>query len=75
MRIPVKDGVRFADGTDFDAEAVKTTIERGLNLEESSRSAELGPINDVTAIDDHTSRSTSMSLSRHSLRPWLIAPE
>ena len=54
VRIPVKDGVRFADGTDFDAEAVKTTIERGLNLEESSRSAELGPINDVTAIDDHT---------------------
>lgn len=54
VRIPVKDGVRFADGTDFDAEAVKTTIERGLNLEESSRSAELGPINDVTAVDDHT---------------------
>ncbi|MCF2572704.1 ABC transporter substrate-binding protein [Brevibacterium sp. UCMA 11754] len=54
VRIPVKNGVRFADGTDFDAEAVKTTIERGLNLEESSRSAELGPISDVTAIDDHT---------------------
>lgn len=54
VRIPVKDGVKFADGTDFDAEAVKTTIERGLNLEESSRSAELGPINKVTALDDHT---------------------
>ncbi|SDS29584.1 peptide/nickel transport system substrate-binding protein [Brevibacterium sandarakinum] len=54
VRIPVKDGVKFADGTDFDAEAVKTTIERGLNLEESSRSAELGPINDVSAVDDHT---------------------
>ena len=54
VRIPVRDGVKFADGTDFDAEAVKTTIERGLNLEESSRAAELGPINSVTAIDDET---------------------
>jgi peptide/nickel transport system substrate-binding protein len=54
VRIPLKDGVKFADGTDFDAEAVKTTIERGLNLEESSRAAELGPIDNVTALSDHT---------------------
>lgn len=54
VRISVKDGVKFADGTDFNAEAVKTTIERGLNLEESSRSAELGPINTVKAVDDQT---------------------
>ena len=54
VRIPVRDGVKFADGTDFNAEAVKTTIERGLNLEESSRSAELGPINKVTTVDEHT---------------------
>lgn len=54
VRIPVKGGVKFADGTDFNAEAVKTTIERGLNLEESSRSAELGPINTVKAVDDQT---------------------
>ncbi len=54
VRIPLKDGVKFADGTDFDAEAVKTTIERGLNLEESSRAAELGPIDDVTVLGDHT---------------------
>lgn len=54
VRIPLKDGVKFADGTDFDAAAVKTTIERGLNLEESSRAAELGPIDDLTALGDHT---------------------
>lgn len=54
VRIPVKSGVKFADGTDFDAEAVKTTIERGLNLEESSRAAELGPISSVKAVNDHT---------------------
>lgn len=54
VRIPVRQGVRFADGTAFDAEAVKTTIERGLTLEDSSRAAELGPISQVTAIDDST---------------------
>nr|WP_246475813.1 ABC transporter substrate-binding protein [Brevibacterium renqingii] len=54
VRIPVRDGVKFADGTEFDAEAVKTTIERGINLEESSRAAELGPINEVSALDAHT---------------------
>lgn len=54
VRIPVRDGVRFADGTDFDAEAVKTTIERGLTLEDSSRAAELGPISEITAVDDQT---------------------
>ncbi|UVI36289.1 ABC transporter substrate-binding protein [Brevibacterium spongiae] len=54
VRIPVKQGVKFADGTDFDAEAVKTTIERGLNLEASSRAAELGPISSVEAADAHT---------------------
>lgn len=54
VRIPVKQGVKFADGTDFDAAAVKTTIERGLNLEDSSRAAELGPISSVKAADEHT---------------------
>lgn len=54
VQIPVKDGVKFADGTDFDAEAVKTTIERGLNLEDSSRAAELGPITSVKAINPTT---------------------
>ncbi len=54
VRIPVRDGITFADGTDFNAEAVKTTIERGLTLEESSRAAELGPITSITAIDERT---------------------
>lgn len=54
VQIPVKTGVKFADGTDFNAEAVKTTIERGVNLEGSSRKSELGPITKVTALDDRT---------------------
>lgn len=53
VRIPVREGVKFADGTDFDAEAVKTTMERGLNLEASSRAAELGPISSVEAAGEH----------------------
>lgn len=50
VEIPVKTGVKFADGTEFDAEAVKTTIERGLNHENSSRVAELGPITAVSTV-------------------------
>lgn len=54
VRIPVKQGVRFADGSAFDAEAVKGTIERGISLEGSARKSELGPITKVTAPDAHT---------------------
>lgn len=50
----VREGVQFADGTPFDADAVKTSLERHLTKEDSSRRSELGPITDVTAVDDHT---------------------
>ena len=52
--LPLKEGVRFADGTPFDAEAVKTSIDRHLTKEDSSRRSELGPITDVKAVDEHT---------------------
>lgn len=51
VKIPLKTGVKFADGTDFDGSAVKTTIERGLTHENSGRKSELGPISDITAQD------------------------
>jgi peptide/nickel transport system substrate-binding protein len=54
VTFPIKEGVRFADGTPFDAEAVKTSIERHLTKEDSSRRSELGPIEEVTALDDST---------------------
>ncbi|MFI2489782.1 ABC transporter substrate-binding protein [Promicromonospora kroppenstedtii] len=54
VTFPIKEGVRFADGTPFDAEAVKTSIERHLTKEDSSRRSELGPVAEVTALDDST---------------------
>ena len=44
VTIPVREGVKFADGTPFDAAAVKTTFDRNLTLDGSGRKSELGPI-------------------------------
>ncbi|GAA3572230.1 ABC transporter substrate-binding protein [Microlunatus spumicola] len=49
VTIGVRDGVRFADGTPLDAEAVKTTLERNLTLKTSARKSELGPVASVEA--------------------------
>ncbi|NAZ74804.1 ABC transporter substrate-binding protein [Kineococcus sp. T13] len=54
VTIPVRQGVRFADGTPLDAAAVVTTLERNLTLETSSRKSELGPVSDVQALDPAT---------------------
>ena len=54
VTIPVKTGVKFADGTPFDAEAVKASLERELTLKGSARKSELGPVASVTAKDPKT---------------------
>ncbi|GAA1997538.1 ABC transporter substrate-binding protein [Brevibacterium samyangense] len=54
--IPLREGVVFADGEPFDAEAVLTTLDRHLNHPESGRAGELGPITGMEAVDDHTVR-------------------
>ncbi|MFP5315771.1 MAG: ABC transporter substrate-binding protein [Actinomycetes bacterium] len=54
VRIPVRDDAVFADGTPFNAEAAAQTIDRGVNLEGSSRKSELGPTEKVVAVDDTT---------------------
>ncbi|KRE56557.1 ABC transporter substrate-binding protein [Phycicoccus sp. Soil748] len=54
VTIPVRDDIQFADGTPFNAEAVKATIDRELTIEGSGRKSELGPIADVTAKDSKT---------------------
>jgi peptide/nickel transport system substrate-binding protein len=54
VTIPLRQGVRFADGTAFNAAAVKTTLERDLTLPESARKSELGPIDGVDAPDPQT---------------------
>lgn len=56
--IPLREGVAFNDGTDFDAEAVKTSLERHMNHEESSRASELQAVEEVTAVDPTTVRLT-----------------
>lgn len=52
VTIPVRTDAVFADGTEFNAQAVAITLDRHLNLEGSSRTSELGPIVDIAAIDN-----------------------
>ncbi|WP_235929050.1 ABC transporter substrate-binding protein [Marisediminicola senii] len=54
VTIPVREGIVFADGSDLDAAAVAQTIDRGLTLEGSSRRSELGPIENIEAVDSST---------------------
>lgn len=54
VTIPVRTGIRFADGTPFDAAAVVTTLQRHLTMEGSTRRGELGPVSSVEAPDAGT---------------------
>ncbi|WP_323960619.1 ABC transporter substrate-binding protein [Arthrobacter sp. JZ12] len=58
VTIPVRDDAVFADGAEFNADAVAATLERHLTLEDSSRKSELGPIADIEAVDDTHVRVT-----------------
>lgn len=58
VTIPVRGDAVFADGTVMDAEAVRTTLERHLTMEGSTRKSELGPISDIEAVDDTHVRIT-----------------
>ncbi|WP_422391446.1 ABC transporter substrate-binding protein [Arthrobacter sp. N1] len=52
VTIPVRTDAVFADGVPFDAEAVRTTLERHLTLEGSTRKSELGPITGIRAVGE-----------------------
>ncbi|TDO45433.1 peptide/nickel transport system substrate-binding protein [Kribbella sp. VKM Ac-2527] len=54
LTIPLREGVKFADGTTMDSTAVKLSIERGLTLAGSGRKSELGPISSVQTPDAKT---------------------
>lgn len=54
ISIPVREDAVFADGTEFNAEAVRQTLDRHLTLEGSSRASELGPITGIEATDEYT---------------------
>ncbi|GAA3290177.1 ABC transporter substrate-binding protein [Arthrobacter citreus] len=56
VTIPLRGDAVFADGTPFNAEAVRTTLDRHLNLEGSTRKGELGPISDIAAVEDNVVR-------------------
>src|SRR6266508_6055714 len=45
--IKLRSGIKFNDGTAFDAAAVKKTLERHLTLKGSTRASEISPIQSV----------------------------
>ncbi|GAA0945398.1 ABC transporter substrate-binding protein [Kribbella koreensis] len=54
LSIPLREGVKFADGTTLDSAAVKLSINRGLTLPASGRKSELGPISSIETPDAKT---------------------
>ncbi|MGY4765983.1 ABC transporter substrate-binding protein [Kribbella sp. CWNU-51] len=54
LTIPLKQGVKFADGGTLDSNAVMISINRGLTLAGSGRKSELGPITSVETPDPNT---------------------
>ncbi|QIS03024.1 ABC transporter substrate-binding protein [Nocardia brasiliensis] len=51
VTIPVRTGIEFADGTAFNAAAVKTSLERHLTMPGSQRTGEMGPISAIDTED------------------------
>lgn len=51
VTIGVRPGVVFADGTPFDANAVRTSLQRHLTMKGSQRTGEMGPIKEIGAPD------------------------
>lgn len=54
--IKLRQGVKFNDGTPFDAAAVKTTLEHYLTDPKSARSAEIASIKSIQVVDPSTVR-------------------
>ncbi len=52
VTIPVRTGIVFADGTPFDAEAVRASLQRHLSMTSSQRASEMGPIASIEAVGD-----------------------
>jgi peptide/nickel transport system substrate-binding protein len=56
VTIPLRRGLRFNDGTPFNAAAVKASIERHKSIAGSSRTAELASVESVDVADQYTVR-------------------
>jgi peptide/nickel transport system substrate-binding protein len=52
--IKLRTGIRFNDGTPFNAAAVKTSLDRDLTLKGSVRASEISPIKTVDAVGANT---------------------
>jgi peptide/nickel transport system substrate-binding protein len=53
LTMKLREGVKFHDGTDFNAEAVVATIERNMTLPESRRKSELSSVDKIEAVGDY----------------------
>ncbi len=56
LTIKLRQGVKFHDGTDFNAEAAKFSLERHLNLPGSRRKSEIAQLQSVEVVDGFTIR-------------------
>ncbi len=56
VTIPLRRDAVFADGSKFDAEAVRISLDRHLNLPGSSAKSDLGPISSIETADANTVR-------------------
>jgi peptide/nickel transport system substrate-binding protein len=56
LTIPLRKGIRFNDGTPFNAQAVKTTFEHFITYKESSRAGDLAPVQSIEVPDQYTVR-------------------
>jgi peptide/nickel transport system substrate-binding protein len=54
VTIKLRTGIKFNDGTPFDAEAVKAALDRHRTHAESTRASELEPVESVDAVDAST---------------------
>ncbi|MQY31902.1 Glutathione-binding protein GsiB [Nocardia sp. RB56] len=51
VTVPLRTGLKFADGTTFDAAAVQTSLQRHLTFKTSQRTGEMGPIASIDTTD------------------------
>lgn len=58
VEIPLREDITFNDGTPFDAEAVKISLDRHRTAEASARATELEAVEAVEAVDPTTVRLT-----------------
>jgi peptide/nickel transport system substrate-binding protein len=58
VTIKLRTGITFNDGTPFNADAVKTTLDRDITADGSARKADLAPVSKVEAVDAQTVKLT-----------------